>query len=454
METFLAEVAEAAAGGGAWLLEAPTASALTGGRRPDGGDTELDLGIAIELPIHADRHRRLDLATALSESSDALRRAQVAVALADLAAAYARAWLAQTEVELRAEDLAITEAWLETTRRRVDAGADPPYEAILVGGERDRALLELVAARREVELAWGELSQLAALAPRPTPLDLSSLPGQRDVSAPRRHRRHRARGDRGPARPRAPARARALRGGVEPVGGRGRRRARRRGGEHRARGSRLSLRSSGREGGERERPERGRSGGREPGSERDRVAPRAPGGSRGGAGVAGAGARGRRSASEPGGRSRVVSPRARSAPPKYCRCDGSSSTRRWRAPQPAPRERRPWPSSSCSKGATRDDLRSVALRIGRTSLSRSAWPHVEIDRRRPSTATTTITPPARTRRDTTTARELAHRDEGEADHDAIPLAGVRGVSFAEVRRRSRRARGTPPRPWRRSSSAR
>ena len=184
VESFLAEVTEASAGGGAWLLEAPTASALTGGRRPDGGDTELDLGVAIELPIHADRHRRLDLATALSKSSDALRRSQVAVAHADLAAAFARAWLAQTEVELRAEDLAITEAWLEATRRRVDAGADPPYESILVGGERDRALLELVAARREVELAWGELSQLAALSPRPTPLDLSSLPRERDVSPP------------------------------------------------------------------------------------------------------------------------------------------------------------------------------------------------------------------------------------------------------------------------------
>jgi hypothetical protein len=177
VESFLAEVTEASAGGGAWLLEAPTASALTGGRRPDGGDTELDLGVAIELPIHADRHRRLDLATALSESSDDLRRSQAAVALADLAAAFARAWLAQTEVELRAEDLAITETWLEATRRRVDAGADPPYEAILVGGERDRALLELVAARREVELAWGELAQLAAVALRPSPLELSSLPG-------------------------------------------------------------------------------------------------------------------------------------------------------------------------------------------------------------------------------------------------------------------------------------
>jgi hypothetical protein len=177
-ETFLAEAAAAAAGRGAFLLEAPTASALTGGRRPHGEDAALDLGIAVELPLHAARGRRLDLAEAIEESGPTLRRAQRQLALADLAASYGSVWLAQAQVELRVEDLSITEAWLEATLRRVEAGADPPYESVLVGGERDRARLELMAARREVELAWGELARLAALPPEPRPLDLESLPGQ------------------------------------------------------------------------------------------------------------------------------------------------------------------------------------------------------------------------------------------------------------------------------------
>ncbi len=180
-QTFLAEAAQAAAGGGGWLLEGPTASVLTGGRRPDGGDASFDLGVAVDVPLHAARHRRVDLATAIDESSDDLRGSQRAIALADLAAAYAGAWLTQAEAELRALDLSITEEWLEATRRRVDAGADPPYEAILVGGERDRALLELVAAGREVELAWGELTQLAELPAEWRPLELSTLPEATDV---------------------------------------------------------------------------------------------------------------------------------------------------------------------------------------------------------------------------------------------------------------------------------
>jgi hypothetical protein len=175
-EALLAEAAAAAAGAGGRLLEGPTASFSSGPRRADGEDTEADVAVEVEMPLLAERRRRLDLTTGLHGKREAIRAAAEATALADLAAAYARAWLAQVDLELRRQDLAITEAWLESTRRRVEAGADPPYEAILIAGERDRALLGLLDARRESELAWGELGQLADIPPAPSPLDLSSLP--------------------------------------------------------------------------------------------------------------------------------------------------------------------------------------------------------------------------------------------------------------------------------------
>jgi outer membrane protein TolC len=176
-EAFLADAASAAVGAGSWLLEGPTASGATGGRRPDRGDAALDVGFEIELPLQSDRQRRLELANALDESGASIRAAARAIALADLAGAYAGAWLAQAIIDLRAEDLALTDAWHAATQRRVEAGADPPYESILVAGERDRALVELIAARREVELKWGELARLAALGGEPRVLDLASLPG-------------------------------------------------------------------------------------------------------------------------------------------------------------------------------------------------------------------------------------------------------------------------------------
>lgn len=175
--SLLAEAAGAAVGGGGWLRDGPAASLAAGPRRSGEGDTTSDLEIGIELPLLSQRDRRLDLASSLDQLGESMRRAGESVALADLAAAYAGAWLAQQEAELRRQDLSVVEAWLGAVARRVEAGADPPHEAILVAGERERALLELAAARSEVELAWGELTRLAAVAAAPRALDLSTLPG-------------------------------------------------------------------------------------------------------------------------------------------------------------------------------------------------------------------------------------------------------------------------------------
>jgi hypothetical protein len=182
IEALLAEAASAAVGAGGILLEGPTAGVAAGPRRVD-GETEGDLAVEVEVPLLAGRQRRLDLAHAIDPAAESMRSSARAIALADLAAAFSRTWLAQAEVDLRAEDVSIADAWLAATERRIEAGADPPYESILVAGERDRAALDLVAAREEVELAWGELSRLSSV-DRASALDLGSLPASGDSPVP------------------------------------------------------------------------------------------------------------------------------------------------------------------------------------------------------------------------------------------------------------------------------
>ncbi len=112
-----------------------------------------------------------------------MRAAARAVADADLASAVIGGWLAGELAKLRQEDVAAVEAWLAAARRRAEAGADAPYEPTLIAGELDRARVELIAARREQALAWGELAARADVPPQPQALDLSGLPAGRASGA-------------------------------------------------------------------------------------------------------------------------------------------------------------------------------------------------------------------------------------------------------------------------------
>ena len=176
LERLLAEGQRAAAGGRALGAEGPTASVEAGPRDvPEG--READLAVGIELPLLAARSERQALAEMLPDAAGSMRAGARAVADAELADAFIAAWLAQAIAELRQQDLAAVDSWLGAARRRAEAGADPPYEPTLVAGERDRAIVELIEARREVELAWGELKALSDVPLRPEPLDLAGVPG-------------------------------------------------------------------------------------------------------------------------------------------------------------------------------------------------------------------------------------------------------------------------------------
>jgi hypothetical protein len=171
-QRLLAEAVRSAAGAGSRLAEAPSVSAQGGPRRSEGGSTGADFAVGVELPVLSGRSARGDLATLVESARRPLETGTRALGAADLASAFVDVWLAQSTVEVREEDLAATESWLAHAQRRVEAGADPPYEPTLVAGERDRALVELVSARRELELAWGELAARADVGPSPRPVEL------------------------------------------------------------------------------------------------------------------------------------------------------------------------------------------------------------------------------------------------------------------------------------------
>jgi outer membrane protein TolC len=171
----VAEARSAAAGGGSLAAAGPSVALTAGPRQREMEGSTGDFAVEVEVPLATARGARAALARSLeAEAEEALAGAR-ALAAADLAVAFADAWLAQATVTVREEDLAATDEWLALARRRVEAGADPPYEPVLVAGERDRSLVELVAARREAELAWGELAARTELGTEPQPLTLAGL---------------------------------------------------------------------------------------------------------------------------------------------------------------------------------------------------------------------------------------------------------------------------------------
>ena len=182
-QVLLADARRSAAGGAGLAAEGTSLSVLGGPRRADSGESEADLGVGIELPLLAGRDSRAELAAKLERLEHPLIRGSRAVAAADLASAFVDVWLAQSTAEVREHDLAAAEEWLTAARLRVEAGADPPYEPTLVAGERDRALVELVAVRRELELAWGELAAFADVGPAPREVTLQGLPSASPLSA-------------------------------------------------------------------------------------------------------------------------------------------------------------------------------------------------------------------------------------------------------------------------------
>ena len=179
----VAEARRLAVGAGTRFAEGASASVVAGPRRSDETGDDGDVGVAVEVPLLSRAGGRAALARTLAQSESVLAVGSASIAAADVAAAFVDVWLAQATASVRAEDLRAADEWLAVAQRRVEAGADPPYEPTLVAGERDRALVELVAARREAELAWGALAALSDIGTEPGPVTLDGMPAVRPGSA-------------------------------------------------------------------------------------------------------------------------------------------------------------------------------------------------------------------------------------------------------------------------------
>jgi len=167
------------------LLGGAVLSVAAGPRRVDGGESESDLAVGVELPLSFARPEQRELASALAAAEPWLKGAAEVEARRDLSGAFVELWRAQERVELRREELATVDRWLESVRRRVEAGADAAYEAALVAGERARAALELERAEEAAATARAGLIALAhlpagelLLAPPPEPSASADCAGE------------------------------------------------------------------------------------------------------------------------------------------------------------------------------------------------------------------------------------------------------------------------------------
>jgi hypothetical protein len=166
---------------GRFAREGPTLGAEAGPRRLEDGARKLDASGRFEVPI-------LSGGRARSEADERLRSASPDIAAADavesrlrLRAAYLDAWLEQEQLQVIHAQVEATEQLVASVRKRVEAGAEAPYEVALLEGEMLRARLESDRVRAALGDAWSALRALADLPPEPQVL---ASPGMPDLRAP------------------------------------------------------------------------------------------------------------------------------------------------------------------------------------------------------------------------------------------------------------------------------
>ena len=132
--------------------------------------------MAADVPLRLRGGARATAEAKLDDAAPVLLAAAGADAERRLAEAYAEAWLAASRVEALAGQLALLSGWRDVARKRVEAGADAPFQESLVEAELLRARGELDRARRDAAEAWGALRALADLPAAPRALAIPAIP--------------------------------------------------------------------------------------------------------------------------------------------------------------------------------------------------------------------------------------------------------------------------------------
>lgn len=162
---------------GRFTREGPTLDAELGPRRPAGGSRKADARARIEVPLLSGGRVRAEADSRLRGASPDVLAAEKVESRLRLRTAYLNAWLEQEHLEVIDSQFQAIEQLLESVRRRVEGGAEAPYEAALVDGELQRSRSESDGARSALGEAWSALRALADLPPEPQALASPGMPG-------------------------------------------------------------------------------------------------------------------------------------------------------------------------------------------------------------------------------------------------------------------------------------
>ena len=166
---------------GRFTREGPTLEAELGPRRMEGGARKVEASARIEVPFLSDRSARAEADSRLRERSPALLAAGAVESRLRLRSAYLDAWFAQERLEVIDAQVRSIDELLASVRKRVEGGADAPYEVALVEGEMLRSRSEADGARVSLGDAWAALRALADLPAEPQTL---ASPGMPELDVP------------------------------------------------------------------------------------------------------------------------------------------------------------------------------------------------------------------------------------------------------------------------------
>jgi hypothetical protein len=166
---------------GRFTREGPTLEADLGPRRLQDGARKTEALARVEVPILSDRHARAQADSLLESASTDISAADAVESRLRLRTAYLDAWLEQERLEVQDDQVRAIEQILASVQKRVEEGAEAPYEVALVEGDMLRTRSESDAARAALGEAWTALRALADLPPRPQKL---ASPGMPDLNVP------------------------------------------------------------------------------------------------------------------------------------------------------------------------------------------------------------------------------------------------------------------------------
>ena len=163
---------------GAFAREGPTIDADIG-TRDEAGTRRGQASARVELPVLRGRGARAAADQDLQAASADILAAAAMRSHLELRAAFLDSWLAQERLAVLGERVSGADRVLASVRRRVEEGAEAPYELAILEGELLRFRGETDAARAQRGEAWSRLRRLADLPPDPVPL---VAPGRPDLA--------------------------------------------------------------------------------------------------------------------------------------------------------------------------------------------------------------------------------------------------------------------------------